>query len=102
MFVSLRCRGPGRRLSTPCPAEESVAQPGAQSAHVVDLAVAELPGSLRPGAAGGAGAVLGTVGPRPPRVALSAGVVRGVAGAGLVPQPRLQGQSLLPGAARVT
>ena len=54
----------------PRSAEESVAQPGAQRPHVVDLTVTSdhLPGLLRPGAAGGAGAVLGTVGPRPGRV----------------------------------
>ena len=77
MFVGLCGRGPGRRLSSPCPAEESVAQPGAEGPHVVDLAVAprHLPRLLRPGAAGGAGAVLGTVGARPGCVA----VVRRVA-----------------------
>ena len=65
---------PGWRLS-PGPGEQSVAQPGAEGPHVVDLALAQLPGLLRPGAAGGAGAVLGTVGPRPGCVA----VVRRVA-----------------------
>ena len=65
---------PGWRLS-PGPAEEGVAQPRPEGPHVVDLTLAQLPGLLRPGAAGGAGAVLGTVGPRPGCVA----VVRRVA-----------------------
>ena len=95
---------PGWRLS-PRPAEESVAQPRPEGPHVVDLALPHLPGLLRPGAAGGAGAVLGTVGPGPPRVALVlllVVVVGGVAGGGGVPQAGLQGQGLLPRAAGVS
>ena len=94
---------PGWRLS-PGPGEESVAQPGAEGPHVVDLALAQLPGLLRPGAAGGAGAVLGTVGPGPSRVGLVLllVVVGGVARGGGVPQAGLQGQGLLPRAAGVT
>ena len=91
MFVCLRARRPCRGLASP--GEESVAQPGAEGAHVVDVAVPRLPAGL-PAAAGRAAAVLGAVGARP------GGVVGGVAGR--VPQSGLQGQSLLPGAGGVT
>ena len=86
---------PGWRLS-PSSTEESVAQPGPESPHVVDLAVGGLPGLVRPGAAGGAGAVLGTVGPRPPCGRVVGRVARRVS------QPGLQWQSLLSGAGGVT